>query len=342
MPAKVTLQDVADRANVHRTTVSLALRDNPRIPEPTRRRIQAIAKKLGYSINPLVAALMQSRRTGKPLRHEVIAYVTAHPTRYGWRPPYHDRPDFFPGAVARAKDLGYKIEHFWLAEPGMTPDRFSDILSARGIHGLLIGRLPRVVDKLELAWERFSCVALGVTLNSPKLHRVTEHHVDTVWQAMEQCRQRGYRRVGLVYATERDSLVYEYWGAGFFSKQSIFAPEDKIPPYEEDYHDGPAFIRWFERWKPDAILITRADPILKWLKMMGKEVPHDVGVVEITNERPHMGHAGMHYPPSKLGALGVEMLVGLMHRGERGVPSNAHEIFMAGEWLEGHTLPPRI
>ena len=134
MPANATLQDIADRAGVHRSTVSLALRDHPRISEPVRRRVQVIARELGYRANPLVSALMQSRRTGRVEKDTVIGYVTCYPTRYGWWPPHHDRPDYFPGAEARAKELGYKLEHFWLAEPGMTPERMvghSDVAPGR-------------------------------------------------------------------------------------------------------------------------------------------------------------------------------------------------------------------
>ena len=45
----VTLKDVARRAGVHFTTVSLALRRHPGIPAQTRLRLMAIAKELGYS-----------------------------------------------------------------------------------------------------------------------------------------------------------------------------------------------------------------------------------------------------------------------------------------------------
>src|SRR4051812_32755978 len=107
VPAQVTLQDVADRAKVHRSTVALALRDHPRISVSTRRQVQRIAQKLGYQLNPLVAALMRSRRSGKPVKHVGLAYVTNYPTRDGWKPVHHDRPDFFPGAAARATDFGY-------------------------------------------------------------------------------------------------------------------------------------------------------------------------------------------------------------------------------------------
>jgi len=92
---KATLQDVATRVGVHRTTVSLALRDHPRIPAATRERVKTAAAKLGYRSNPLVSALMKSRRSGRAVKHVALAYVTNYPTRFGWRPPHHDRPDYF-------------------------------------------------------------------------------------------------------------------------------------------------------------------------------------------------------------------------------------------------------
>src|SRR3954453_19751018 len=123
MGQPITMQDVAVRVGVHRSTVALALRDHSRISDETRGRIRAVADELGYTVNPLVAALMRSRRTGKPPRHETVAFVTNYPTRFGWRPRHHDRPDFFPGAARRAAELGYRLEHFWLAQPGMNPNR---------------------------------------------------------------------------------------------------------------------------------------------------------------------------------------------------------------------------
>lgn len=342
MPPFVTLQDVADRAGVHRTTVSLALRDYPRIPLKTRQRVQALAKKLGYRANPLVTALMRSRRTGKSVKHAVLAYVTNHQTRYGWRPPELVQPDFFPGAVARAKELGFKLEHFWMAEPGMTAARFSTILSTRGIHGILVGRLPVNRHQLDFAWEGFSCVALGLTLESPRLHHVAENHFFTTRHSVQQCLDRGYRRIGFAFTTPNDyPRVGDRWLGGFLCQQTRVAPRDRIPPYEDDPHDRQKFLAWFRRWQPDAILLSRAQPARAWLESAGIRVPQDVGLVELRNEHPEEGHAGVYYDPAKIGSLGVEMLVGLAHRGETGVPADPHEILLAGEWVEGTTLPRR-
>jgi LacI family transcriptional regulator len=343
MPDKATLQDVAKQAGVHRTTVSLALRDHPRIPLETRDRVKAISARLGYRINPLVAALMQSRRLGRDVKHVTLAYVTNYPTRYGWKPVHHDRPDFFPGAVSRARELGYKLEDFWLAEPGMTSARFCDILAARNIHGLIIGRLPPGQSSLALDWKRFSCVSLGMTLRSPVLHHVTENHFDTVWQGMQQCLDRGYRRVGFVFSEANDSPhVGDRWLGAFLRQQLAFPAKDRVAPCPQIPADAEVFARWFKRQRPDALIATHARPVLGWLKQMGVRVPRDVGIIDL-EDHPQQDSAGVHYDPTNVGALAVEMLVGLLHRNETGVPdTNQHEVLLTGEWREGRTLPSRV
>jgi DNA-binding LacI/PurR family transcriptional regulator len=339
---KATLEDVARCAGVHRTTVSLSLRDHPRIPPATRERVKAIAARLGYRINPLVSALMQSRRTGKPVKHATLAYVTNYPTRYGWLPEYHDRPNFFPGAAERAKELGYKLEHFWLAEPGMSPRRFCDMLSARGIHGLIIGRLPPGQNSLDLAWDRFSCVALGMTLRSPILHHVTENHFDTVSQTMQHCRERGYQRVGLLFSDTQDSpRVGDRWLGAYLRQQMEFPARDRVPVCPKNPTDEATFRAWFRRHKPDALLVNNPKLLIEWLKNLGCSVPRDVGVVALEHRR-EMECTGIYYDPDKIGGLAVEMLVGLMHRNETGVPAVQHEVLLTGEWREHCMLPSRV
>ena len=338
---ETTLQDVADRAGVHRSTVALALRDHPRIPEATRQRVAALAEKLGYRPNPLVTALMQSRRSGRRVKHVTIAYVTNYPTRYGWRPAHHARPDFFPGAEARAKELGYRLEHFWRAEAGMTTERFCDILTTRGISGVIIGRLPPEMDAIELLWKRYACVALGMTLRSPRLHRVTENHFDTAAQAMQQCLERGYRRVGFAFTDANDSPdVGERWLGAYLTGQRKFPSRDRLPLCPGEPATAAQFAAWFNRHRPDALLVNHAPPVHAWLRALGKEVPHDVGLVEL-EDHPEQGSSGIYYDPDKIGALAVEMLAGLMHRNDKGIPADPHEVLLSGEWREGRSLRPR-
>src|SRR5262245_2742752 len=48
MTPKIQLRDIARAVGVSATSVSLALRDDPRISEPTRLRIHGVAREMGY------------------------------------------------------------------------------------------------------------------------------------------------------------------------------------------------------------------------------------------------------------------------------------------------------
>ena len=76
------MQDVANAAGYSRATVSMALRNDPVIPEATRARIRAVAEQLGYRASPLVAALMSLQRRRRPSTRDTtaIAFLTSHPT----------------------------------------------------------------------------------------------------------------------------------------------------------------------------------------------------------------------------------------------------------------------
>lgn len=338
MPTPATLQDVAEKAGVHRSTVSLALRDNRRISEAVRRRIQRIAKDLGYRSNPLVTALMRSRRTRRTAKHVVLAYVTNYPTRYGWRPPHHDRPDYFPGAEKRAAELGYKLEDFWLGEPGMAPKRFAQILASRGINGLLIGRLPPGQSELNLPWDGFSCVALGLTLKSPRLHHVAEDAFASAAEAMNQCIAAGHKRVGFVFSEPDDSpnTGDRYLGA-YLRHQLRFAPENRIPhcDFRPGSEFGPHFMRWMNQHKPDAVLATHAEPIMQLYADAGRRFPAGVRLVALVNDKLQHGFSGIYHDPERLGATAVDVVVGMMHRGETGVPEESRYVMVPGRWVEG-------
>ena len=338
MPNPATLQDVAEKAGVHRSTVSLALRDNPRISAAVRKRVQRIAKELGYRSNPLVTALMRSRRTRQETKDVVIAYVTNYPTRYGWRPPHHDRPDFFPGAAKRAVELGYKLEDFWLGEPGMNPKRLAQILSNRGINGLLVGRLPPGQSKMDLPWSQFSCVALGLTLKFPRLHHVAEDAFASAAEAMNRCVAAGYKRIGFVFSEADDSPSTGDRYLGAYLRHQLRLPvENRIPHC--DYKPSPEFaeplMRWMEMHKPDAVLATHAEPILKLYEESGRTFPKKMKLIALVNDKLHHGFAGIHHDPAELGTLAVDMVVGMMHRGETGVPKEAHYVLVPGKYVSG-------
>lgn len=86
---RVTLQDIARECEVDISTVSRAMRDDPRVTEATRKRIQATARRVGYRPNLLATHLAGGRtRTiwlitpslDPPIDYRIVRYASYHAT----------------------------------------------------------------------------------------------------------------------------------------------------------------------------------------------------------------------------------------------------------------------
>ena len=123
MSLGVTMKTIAAQAGVTQATVSMSLANNPRIPQGTRERIQAVAKQLGYQPNPYLSTLMRIRRQGKPLNDKpALALVCGDSVL--WKPSEKTpltamaTQKLFERALARFGDtkVAYSNTHFPLTQ----------------------------------------------------------------------------------------------------------------------------------------------------------------------------------------------------------------------------------
>lgn len=63
---KVTLKDIAQESGVSATAVSLAMRGSARISPEKTKEINTIAKRLGYTRDPMMSALCAYRDNTRP------------------------------------------------------------------------------------------------------------------------------------------------------------------------------------------------------------------------------------------------------------------------------------
>ena len=244
---RVTLRDIAAEAGVHFSTVSLALRNHPRLPRETCQHVQDVAKRLGYVPDPMLASLASYRRTLRPVSYRAtLAWVTAFPNRDDWRRVQIFR-DQHEGAQQRAEEIGYKLEHFWLGEPGLNAARASQILRTRNIMGLIVAPLPRAGSVLKLDWSDFSSVAIGHSLAAPALHVVSAHQYRCIRVAVQELRARGYRRIGLVMLSASDDRVDHNWLAGLLIEQHGMASDERLPPLLLPAWNEAEFAAWLEQ-----------------------------------------------------------------------------------------------
>lgn len=338
MPPRLSIRDLAAKLGVSHTTVSLALRNSPRITSVLRKRVQREARKAGYFSDPTVSSLMARLRTIRTSAvRETLGLVTAWPTRHGWRDaPNHAR--FLAGAERRAQEAGFVLDEFWLREPGMTSQRMSRILRARGIRGLVLCPLPNIGGRLALEWRHFACVAKGLTVQHPPVHRVVSSHFEDMHLVMVELVKRKYRRVGLVLGAAMSERVDRAWLASFLLHQQDASESDRVPPLITGTlgADG-EFCRWFLNHRPDVVLYSE-QPIPAWLEGLKVKVPQEVGLVHL-DWSPKFGLlAGIDSDPEMKGVAAIDLLIGQLQANELGIPKHEKIIAVRGHWVGGNSL----
>src|SRR5688572_15204271 len=134
-----TLKDVAKEAGYHITTISLALREHPSIPESTRAQIREIAQRLGYQKNPVYHALSRFRQQGSVCAPAPrIAYLENYGKGAGISRPSHMEA-IFHGAKQQAELLGYQLDPLAVGEDDHDSRSLTAYLRQHEITGIVVG-----------------------------------------------------------------------------------------------------------------------------------------------------------------------------------------------------------
>jgi DNA-binding LacI/PurR family transcriptional regulator len=337
------MKSIALQAGVTQATVSMSLANNPRIPAATRERIQAIAKKLGYHPNPYVSTLMRIRRAGKPLKDKpALGVVCAQLAADGWRNhPSATIRQMREGALERAALRGYRAEEFWLHRDGMSNDRFSEMLHARGIQGVLLSPVAAGSPPPALRWQYFAAVSLSVPLPALTITTVCNDHYFAGLQAVRECHRRGYRRPGLVLRKIHQHRFQGRWEAGVMvSGQMLTGLTPTKPLYVDNFEDRLSLLRWLKRERPDVVISPDAPLVNEMLAADGWRIPQDIGTVWLGCPQPGDPVSGIWQNGRLIGALAVDTLISQVERYERGLPEQATTLMVEGQWNEGRTLRP--
>jgi DNA-binding LacI/PurR family transcriptional regulator len=344
MPHPANMREVARLAGVSIATVSKSLAHKQDVSTATRERVLAVCAKLGYKTNPLVAALMRSRRQRTaPTSGLTIAYVTAFPTSDGWR--RHPAPIFrqlFAGAEARARERNYRLEHHWLFRDGMTNQRFSQMLAARGIRGILLAPVPDTHTSIKLDWPAFSVTALGLTPSTRQFHRVSTDYYQSMLLVIEQCRQKGYQRPGLAARLETVARLEYRWEAAFSIARERLGLPAAVKPLIVDEWTTENVGRWLQQAKPDVVIGPVLGRLEELITTSSKRIPDDIGLVGLLVPNAGDRLTGVLQDGEILGATAIDQLISQMERNETGIPAHPVTHTMLGRWNPGRTVRPSL
>jgi LacI family transcriptional regulator len=335
--SRVTLAEIARRAGVSRTAVSYALRDDPNIAPATRMRIRKMADELGYRPDPMLAKLMAHLHAGRGRRYTgKLAFLNVHKDRDFW---LHTAAlgDFRRSAEARAVELGYGSEEFWLYEPGRTPRRLAQMLIARGIRGLVVGSTGRSGSVIEFPWAKFAAVTVGYSVASPALHRVVTHHYRNTRLALRKAAEAGYARLGFIASRQAEAAMEDLHLAAFLAHQQEVPEAMRVPALFSDGDDATELRRWFDTYGPDVILSPSLGA--NQLAAAGLRVPEDVALIKLLLWESAGDMAGVRPGYERLGAAAVNLLVAQLQHDSYGLPEDPKIVQVEGRWCDGASLP---
>lgn len=340
MTAPVNMREIARLTGVSIATVSKSLTNKPDVSTATRERVLSACEKLGYKTNPLVAALMRSRRRrSSPASGLTLAYVTAFPTADGWR--RHPAPIFrqlFAGAEARARERNYRLEHHWLFRDGMSNARFSQMLEARGIKGVLLAPVPDTQTSVVLNWSALSIVVLGINPATSQFHRVSTDYFQSMLLAMEQCRRLGYRRPGFAARLETTARLEHRWEGAYRVAQERLGFSKTIHPLIVQEWTPDNVGQWLRRHRPDVVIGPVLGRLEELIVASGKRIPEDIGLIGLLVPHPDDRLSGVLQDGEILGGTAVDQLVSQIERNETGLPLHPVTHTMLGRWNPGRTI----
>jgi LacI family transcriptional regulator len=325
------------------STVSRALRDDPRIGPEMRRRVRETAEKLGYRPNPLVSALMANRRRrGGGGEIDVIALITNYGGREDWRKKDVCRWEF-SGIQRRADELGFRVEVFPLGEYRGDMARLEATLRARAIRGVLLGFSREESTPVAFRTEGFAVAGLSAYFHSAVVDRANFHGFFNVQFALNRMWDFGYRRPALVVPELNNQISNNHWSGAFLDWQRRLPRAGRCEPFiPSDPSGAQEFDDWLDRNEPDSLLVYKA-PVRAFLARRGRRVPDDLGLAYLYRTSDEMGDAaGIDGNLSAVGAAALDLVVEKLNANSAGTSDHPKEVLIKGTWHDGSSLPPRV
>lgn len=307
----VTLQDIAQRAGVSKTTVSLVLNDKPGVSEEKREEIRRIAQVCGYH---LPHRIPDKQRTIRFLKYQAKGYMVCQNGDFITR--------VIDGVESTAREHGYSLTMMNVRAENL--EAMIPVINEAHDDGIIFLGTELEPEMAPLLQE---FVAPLVVLDNEMRHldqdTVVMDNEEAVYRAMQYLCNKGHRQIGHLTTTY---AVPNLWARSRAFRQALLEfglPDETafsycVPDDVRSYAD--ALVRQLDpEHLPTAILADNdilAINLLRALEKLGKRVPEDISVIGIDDlaisamTRPEL--TTIHLEKKRMGSAAVERLLSLI------------------------------
>jgi len=312
------LQDIADAVGLHVTTVSMALRQSPKIALATRQRILAMAESMGYRRNPLVSALMKARRTGKSTKgmaNLVLLIGEMNP----WGLASERMVE--TGIRRTAEAAGYSLETISITDARRLTPGFWKMLMARGCRGLIWSDTAPIDSISEVPDHTFAQVAFCRPIRG--MLSVHSHSAHNIRLCGDYISRKGLQRPGLVLEHFIDEGSEHTYRLAFLDWQMQNLPKaNRIDPFIFKKQDK--FDAWVKHSRVDCLVA-------------GSRMAVDLPQVLLDFNPSLDTGCGVFSERELIGKIVARMLIDKIERNELENDPACATVMIDGSWIEDHS-----
>ncbi len=331
----VTQKDIAQKLGLSKQAVSLALRGSLKVSEATRQRVKETADAMGYQPDPSLSALVRLRTGHHPVATRWNQFALLHnwPTRNGlhqsrfysqWLQSLHQ------AAAAR----GITIEECWIGADGEHSKAVLRKLRNLNITGIFIAPPPQIPDvqALVVPNQNFQLVTFGPEHLYPNLHTIQFDFYENLRLAWSVLSERGFQRIGLVYAEYQSERTGHAWRAAYhIEKMTSGCPIGTRMPLalesETSQASCDAYHNWVRENNIDAVISSVYD-VEKWNK--GLKNRPEVAIFNVNDP----AQQGIDINLPQMAETAIELLLIEIQRSQLAHTKHPYRIHIPGIWVD--------
>lgn len=312
----LTLEDIAQKSGVSRSTVSRVLNDHPNVSKKVREHVKEVIQQTGYQPHPAARALVSNRAwtCGLILPRTINSFFTD---------PYY--PCLIQGIAQACSKQGYTFSLFLMGDKE-DEDRMCSRVSRRGfMDGILFQSDQRndiLVD--QLVDSGIPLVILGRPFQGKKISYVDVDNVESVETAIQYLVDTGHKRIGTITGPQNTTVGIDRKIGYKQTLQKNNIPIDEALMVEGTFTEESGYMGMKQLLpiKPDAVFAASDQMALGAMRAVreeGLEIPKDISIVGyddfpmVSPARPAL--TTVRQPVAKFGFEALKMLISLVEDG---------------------------
>ena len=312
----LTLEDIAKKAGVSRSTVSRVVNDNPNVSESVRTKVQEVILSTGYQPHAAARSLA-SQRSG------MIGLVLPRTVSSFFIDPY--LPRLTQGVAQACNQHNLTLSLFILA----TKEDEERIFPPGSHHGMLDGLIVQTAhkgDKLinRLIASGFPVVVAGRPFNTSGVSYIDVDNIQAAYEAVNHLIKLGYKRIatitGMINSTAGIDRLEGYKKA--ISNQGWHVDNTLIAVGDFSEQSGYTAMQQLLACKPDAVFAasdTMAIGAIRFIKEAGLRIPEEIAFVGFddlpVSSLSDFKLTTIRQPIFRFGAQAVTTLIDLIENG---------------------------